>query len=348
VGSGILAGELTGLERGFDIYLDPTPGESITRRTAAEVNAAVAPLLNVGEGPLFLMVHYYDAHEPYLVPDRLACLLRADPALEDVLRQRRLRGVAYGKVLNRRRTEGLERQGRAFTLREMVAQYDAAVRLATDQAARLLEMWDASLAGPGSLVIVTSDHGEGLGQHGFWSHGMNLFDETLRVPLLVRWPGAPQGSRRQVGQASLLDVAPTVLAAAGLEVPQDLPGLDLRQIVAAGGDVARPPLVAQRMRYVPAQRPSGLRNWRAGDGFAVLDGPFKYIQEEEGPPALYDRASDPLEQNDLLRRRPGGGAAFHDFLAAWIARHPDRLVWPPPDVDPERIRVLRSLGYVER
>ena len=110
--------------------------------------------------------------------------------------------------MNRRRTEPLRRQGSEVTLREMVAQYDAAVRLATDQAALLLEMWDASRSGPESLVIVTSDHGEGLGQHGYWSHGMNLFDETLRVPLLVRWPAAPRASRRQLGQVSLLDVVP--------------------------------------------------------------------------------------------------------------------------------------------
>ncbi|MCZ6600657.1 MAG: sulfatase [Acidobacteria bacterium] len=348
VGSGVLAGGPTGLGRGFDIYLDPAPGEATTRRTAAEVNAAVAPLLEMGEEPLFLMVHYYDVHEPYIVPDRLACLLRADPVLEDVLQQRRLRGVAYSKVLNRRRTEPLRRQGSEITLREMVAQYDAAVRLATDQAALLLEMWDASRSGPESLVIVTSDHGEGLGQHGYWSHGMNLFDENLRVPLLVRWPAAPRASRRQLGQVSLLDVVPTVLAAAGLEAPQDLPGRDLRQVVAAGGDVARQPLVAQRMRYVPAQRPPGLRNWRAGDGFAVLDGPLKYIEEEEGPPTLYDRAADPLEENDLLRRLPGRRAQFHNVLAAWIARYPDRLVWPPQAVDPERVRILRSLGYVDR
>lgn len=348
VGSGVLAGELTGLRRGFDIYLDPAPGKVATRRTAAEVNALVAPLLEMGEGPLFLLVHYYDVHEPYDVPDRLACLLRADPALEDVLLQRRLRGVAYSKVLNRRHTDALRRQGREISLREMLALYDAAVRLATDQAARLLEMWDASRAGPGSLVIITSDHGEGLGQHGYWSHGMNLFDETLRVPLLVRWPDAPLASRRQMGQVSLLDVAPTVLAAAGLEVSHDLPGRDLAREIASGTGVTRQPLVVQRMRYVPAQRPPGLRNWRAGDGFAVLDGSLKYIEEEEGPPTLYDRAADPLERNDLLRRFPGRRAQLHQFLAAWMARHPDRLIWPPQAVDPERARILRSLGYIDR
>jgi len=347
VGSRVLAGDLTGLRRGFDVYLDPAPGEETTRRTAAEVNAAVAPLLEAGEGPLFLMVHYYDVHEPYVFPDRLGCLLRPDSALEDVLEQRQLRGVSYGRVLNRRQPDPPRWEGHEITLREMVARYDAAVRLATDQAARLLEMWDASRAGEGSLVILTSDHGEGLGQHGYWSHGMNLFDEVLRVPLLVRWPGEGPVPRRHDGRVSLLDITPTVLAAAGLDVDPDLPGRDLRQLVAGGPDSERRPLITQRMRYLPAQRPPGLRNWRAGDGFAVLDGPFKYIEEEEGAQTLYDRDADPLEQFDLFERLREKGNQFHNLLASWLQRHPDAAAWPPQPVSPEHVRVLRSLGYVD-
>jgi len=346
VGSRVLDGTFTGLSHGFDVYLDPGAAGDPHRRTAGEVNALVAPLLESTRQPLFLMVHYYDVHEPYVVPDRLACLLRADAHLDDQLRRRGLQGIPYEDVLNRRRTEPVSKEGRAVTLRQMVARYDAAVRLATDSAADLLQMWDGSHHGRNSLVIITSDHGEGLGQHGFWSHGMNLYDESLRVPLLVRWPGAESPSPVFHGPVSLMDLAPTILAAAGLATAGDLEGRDLRRVLAepAAGDS---PFVAQRMRYLPAQRPPGLRNWRPGDGFAVLAGDLKYIHDEGGEPELYDRQDDPMEQRNLLLAGPNRGDALHDTLRIWSREHPDGINWPPTPVDPRRLQILRSLGYVD-
>ena len=343
VGSRVLAGDLTGLSTGFDVYLDPGVSSGLPRRTSREVNALVAPLLENTQAPLFLMVHYYDVHEPYVVPDRLACLLRADEVLDGELRRRGLAGTAYESVLNRRRDPV---RGQTTTLREMVARYDAAVRHATDSAAALLEMWDGSRHGRHSLVIITSDHGEGLGQHGFWSHGMNLYDESLRVPLLVRWPGDAAPVPAYTGPVSLLDLAPTILAATGAPHPAGLPGRDLQQLLAAPVP-DRLPFVAQRMRYMLLERPPGLRNWRPGDGFAVLNGDLKYIHEEGELPELYDRGTDPLEQHNLLPADPQRGDALHAALSLWSRSRPEEIAWPPAPVDPRRLQMLRSLGYAD-
>ena len=346
VGSRVLDGTFTGLSSGFDVYLDPGAAGGPNRRTAREVNALVAPLLESTRQPLFLVAHYYDVHEPYVVPDNLACLLRADDLLDAVLRRRGLQGIPYEQVLNRQRSEPVSGHGRQVTLRQMVARYDAAVRLATDSAADLLAMWEGSHHGRNSLVIITSDHGEGLGQHGFWSHGMNLYDESLRVPLLVRWPGDRAPGSVHHGPVSLLDLAPTMLAAADVSHPGSLPGRDLRRLLAAP-EADPVPFVAQRMRYLPAQRPPGLRNWRPGDGFAVLSGDLKYIQDEGESPELYDRSDDPLELRNLLLAGPRRGDGLEDTLRRWSQQHPDGINWPPTPVDPRRLQILRSLGYAD-
>ena len=76
-----------------------------------------------------------------------------------------------------------------------------------------------------ATVVLLSDHGEGLGDHGEGQHGIFLYRETLQVPLLVKLPGGKRGGERIAAPAQLADVTPTLLSLAGLEVPRELPGL---------------------------------------------------------------------------------------------------------------------------
>jgi arylsulfatase A-like enzyme len=294
-------------------------------------------------GALFLLVHYYDTHDPYETPDRFNCLLRPDAALRGILSRRDLDAVAYHEVLNHEQqaAAGEATQGEP-SLEEMVAHYDASVRLVTDRLAGLVDLWDASGRGDQSLVIITSDHGEGLGQHGFWSHGMNVHDEALRIPMLVRFPAGMRPEVQADAPVSLLDVAPTVLHAAGLPLPGDLDGGSL-----AAGTPRRPTFVAQRMRYLYRDRPPGVRNWRAGDGFAITEGDFKLVVEFEGPAALYNLAVDPLETANLAGSGGEVEARMRRRLDDWLTAHPDVAAWPPAPPDAERLRVLKSLGYVD-
>jgi arylsulfatase A-like enzyme len=346
VASGVLTAS-TGLGRGFETYDEPDPAVRPVRRSADQVNAVATALLEQQRGPLFLFVHYYDPHDPYEFPDRLGELLPADDDLAEILARRGLAKVEYHQVLNQKRGGPVVADGQNVTLHDMVGRYDASVRYAADHAAELIRLWDSTSRGAGSLVIVTSDHGEGLGQHGFWSHGMNLYDEALRIPLLVKWPDGFGAGRRVAATVSILDLAPTVLELAGLPIPEKVRGRALRPLLRTDRPLGHGQVVAQRMRYLHSGRPPGVRNWRFGDGYAVLSGTYKYIQESEASPALFDRSDDPREERNLAGTRPGVEKKLGRFLADWLAAFPDGSASGPVRVDEEREQMLRSLGYVD-
>src|SRR5262249_57146760 len=114
--------------------------------------------------------------------------------------------------------------------------YDGEVRYADAQIARVLAWLDAHALRDRTVVVVAGDHGEGLGDHGERTHGMLLYDSTLRVPLIVAAPG--HGAATVAETVSLSEIAPTILRAVGLPPPAGLTGRDLLQLPANAASVA--------------------------------------------------------------------------------------------------------------
>jgi arylsulfatase A-like enzyme len=181
------------------------------------------------------------------------------------------------------------------------------------------------------LIAFTSDHGEALLEHGWVTHG-RWWEPIIRVPLIVKWPrGEHAGGRRQ-GPSSALDLAPTLLAAAGVELaPGALPGVDLRH-----RRPDRPVLVTSL--------------WRA-----VVVGSMKGVVVEGREPQVYDLAADPGETRNLFTERPEAAVMLHDALAAMLAdggrRHHElergaRTAAVPAELDAEERARLRALGYL--
>lgn len=181
------------------------------------------------------------------------------------------------------------------------------------------------------LVVVTSDHGEAFLEHGELLH-TTLHEEVLRVPLLVHWPGgARAGERRSVPTASI-DVAPTLLSAAGLDA-EGLPGWDLAN---------------------PREREGRRRSLVAGTlEKAVVAWPWKAIFQltRDEPPRLYRLDRDPGERHDLAERQPEVLKRLRDMGLGHVVAgremtrregHPDR-----PVLTPEERRRLEALGYLQ-
>lgn len=206
-----------------------------------------------------------------------------------------------------------------------VASADAVVGELLDEL-RSLGVYDQA------LVVFTSDHGEGLGDHGFQEHGPLLYREQIQVPLVVKLPGAVRAGETIAAPAQLADLAPTVLAALGLDVPEELPGTSLLGLEPSGDGPTRPifsETLFPRLHFGWSELASVIR-W-----------PYHYIH---GPdPELYDLSADPGETRNVLRENRRVYAELRDALEEGY----DAAYQPPGvTVDAETRSKLAALGYV--
>ncbi len=183
-----------------------------------------------------------------------------------------------------------------------------------------------------SLVVLFSDHGEGLGEHGETSHGLFLYESTLRVPLIFRWPSGTAPLPPRIDQpVGLIDVAPTVL--------------DFLQLPAPGTFAGRSLMNPRADRPVYSESLNGHNSFGWAPLRSLRDARFKYIDAPR--PELYDLLNDPNERRNLA---PGRRAAVLDYrsrLAKLVARYPARWPAQPRDQPPQTIALLRSLGYLQ-
>ncbi|HKZ31267.1 MAG TPA: sulfatase-like hydrolase/transferase, partial [Vicinamibacteria bacterium] len=215
--------------------------------------------------------------------------------------------------------------------------YDGEVAWADELFGRFEDALASLGLGDDTALVVTSDHGEGLGEHDEALHGFFVYQTTLRVPFLVRAPGIPPG-RRLERTLRLVDVFPTVLELAGLGAPREL-ALSGRSLVAALRGAPEPD---EPMTYAETLVPLLQFGW--SDLRVIREGRFKYVQAPR--PELYDLREDPGERHDLAREKGPQAAAMRAALAKMLDR--ERQVRreggsAPPD---ETIEKLGALGYV--
>jgi arylsulfatase A-like enzyme/Flp pilus assembly protein TadD len=211
--------------------------------------------------------------------------------------------------------------------------YDGEVAWSDELVGRL----DEALARLGlrddTLLVVTADHGEGLGDHGETLHGFFAYQTTLRVPLLLRGPGVAPGSRLGV-TVRLIDLLPTALELLGLPVPAEASGHSLAGALGGGAEPEEPVTYAETL--VP------LLHFGWSDLRVLREGRWKYIQAPR--PELYDLRNDPGEQHDLAAAEPARVEAMRAALAGFLEA--ERAAPAPGSVPPELLEQLGALGYV--
>ena len=253
-------------------------------RSAREINAAALAWLDRSprDRPMFLFLNYMEPHQPWLAEAPHDAWLRQVPgwkalAVEDL----------YTHAV------------KAFSPREIefiVANYDGQVAAMDEAFGELIAALKARGRYENALVVVTADHGELLGEHGQVGHmGRMLFEGLLRVPMIVKFPGPDRPRGRRDEPVQVLDVAPTILAAARVPLPPVIQGRHLLEVDRRPGfaeEDINPFLVA---RY-GAVYDRAVR--------VLVDGPWKLITTSRGEQMLFDLHGDPGETVDLAANEP--------------------------------------------
>jgi arylsulfatase A-like enzyme/Flp pilus assembly protein TadD len=214
--------------------------------------------------------------------------------------------------------------------------YNSAITAADAAAGKLIAALRARHLYDDSLIVLAADHGDSLGAHGEETYGMFLYDETVRVPLLLKLPQNQSGGKVVRTRVGLVDLAPTVLEVAGVPVPSQMQGQSLLRI-ARGNSNADQPAYSRTDFPQKAFGWSALESWRAG----------KYLYIRAPTPELYDLSSDPGATRNLAQR----SKATLDTIASQLLAFDQHFNSNSDSINntsltSSEMQKLASLGYV--
>jgi hypothetical protein len=342
-GGGQMAPEY-GLDDGFALYA-VRPAEE---RFAETVEAALEWWDGATPDRVFLFLHSYEVHHPYTPDPRWLGELSAeyDGPLPDAISVQLLEDINAGRVqINR------------ADLDHIVAAYDAEIRSMDTGWALLIDQLQRRGWLDESLIVFTSDHGEEFGEHGLvgW-HSHTLYDELLRVPLIVRFPHGWSGGTRIPQQVRSIDIGPTVLAAIGAPTPQSFQGTNLLSFLGSVTPIPKLPAVSQQdtprrlqlfsvrtetRKLVPRRLHDDSPFEHPGLAWKIIRRAYELFR----PFVLFNLEEDPGETVDLSARHAGEIERLTKVLDAAVSTAPTG-VGRPVDIDDETTRRLRALGYV--
>jgi arylsulfatase A-like enzyme len=318
-----------GFAQGFDLYSNPT-----SFVTAAVVNSQARCQLKTwfGEGwrsawkhkPLFLWLHYFDPHDPYLPYKRW--MDRYAPG----------HGVGKDSPANLAMRSLKDRfpVPNAALAAEIRPIYDSEVARVDEH---IRQVWVELGLDEDVLFILTSDHGEEIVDHGALGHSQSLYEELVRVPLLIRWPRRLARGLKLDRPVQAVDLYPTLVELLGLDRPAGLQGQSLAPwLLGQAGPPEARPVFCQLSPPKPHLT-------------AVCDGRWKLIRSEKDPAEteLYDLEADPHERDNRAAQNPEVVRRLAAALQSWRKALP-----PAPQVqtfamtDAEMLEQLKALDYL--
>lgn len=278
------------------------------------------------DDPLFLWLHLYEPHTPYRLNDWSRDRLGDyDGPLADGA------GIDYLRGEGKRQVLESERDRRALQIL-----YDGEVHKVDRHVGELLEALRALALLEDTVMIVASDHGQSLGEHGQLGHGPTVREDVIRIPMTITDFRDP-GHHRVEANAGTVDLAPTMLALAGVERQTQWQGRDLSGSIRDGRLESAPYFAEVAYQDIS-------EDWYDPDQIAVYDGGFK-LDYSPGSVQLFDLRADPqaLEPID-----PEAHPTVADYLRGLAQDYLARETTPQrADLTEQDLQTLRSLGYIQ-
>ncbi len=342
-GGGFLS-PVFGFSKGFDVYKQAETS-LWTSDAAGQVAAAAMDWIDANrDRDFFLFVHTYQPHNPYIPPAPYDTKFQDAPTS---LRMIDLGGHLGGPAGIFKALPEAERRAIVGLYDGEIGYTDAALVGALTAKLKALGIYDET------LIVLTSDHGEEFYEHGSWEHGRSLYDESLKVPLVVKFPASRFRGKRVGSFVRLIDVMPTIMEAFDIKAA----GLDLdgRGLL----DVLRGREKADRA--VLAHLAGGVLNNSVPARTCLTDGRTKVILNKPydaaaagfflfPPPVVpgveaYDLAADPGERTDIAARKARDAARLVSIMRELesAGRKPEG---PRTEIDAETKEKLRALGYI--
>jgi arylsulfatase A-like enzyme len=344
-----------GLERGFEEFHIPRPVpllpdgklyllRTVLRRGLSYVvdTAQFDRLYSLGEdidttlfsslehrskpdAPLFVFVNYMDAHFPYVPPTPFSASF---PGRHPHITQQDL--DEEQSIISRGQGQPAEYRPHC------VSQYDGGIAYIDAQVGKVVDFLKRANAYDNTMIVVASDHGEAFGERRRVGHANSPYQNLLHVPLLIKYPHSSHRGPED-RPVSLIDVAPTVLAATTTPVPSTMQGRNLADPIDAR------PIYSETFPcpvIVPPECPNGCT------AKAIISWPMKYISSSNGKRELFDLSADPDEQRNLYIQQQERALAMDGALSAWKRNLPTQTR-QTKEVDPEKLKQLKGLGYIQ-
>lgn len=214
--------------------------------------------------------------------------------------------------------------------------YDGEIAYTDTQVGRLIQALRLSGLEKQTLLVVLGDHGESLGEHGESTHGVFLYDSTVRIPLILAGPRTPAG-KVAATQVRSIDVMPTILSLLRIPIPAEVQGISLQGLLNG-----RPSLPESRFAYLESIYPRTHFGW--SELRAVRSADWKYIESPHEE--LYDLHTDPQEARNSLQRSPATLERYRKLLTGILGRSGNDETVQIGSLSVETRQELASLGYV--
>jgi arylsulfatase A-like enzyme len=322
-----------GFAQGYDVYLggDARGHDHVSSESVTDKSIRILERFAEDGHRFLLFVNYFDPHFNYLHHQQIgfapARVGRLD-GHQDIGELREMLGELSDEELG--------------FLRDL---YDEEIRITDAGIGRLLARLGELELAESTLVLLTADHGEEFRERGWLGHTRSLYEELMRVPLVIRMPGARRVPRVVEAPVSLVSLTPTILELLGIEIADfGFQGPSLAPLVLGRGDPEPGPPIAE-VDYVP---PGDPRSIKRAFKKAIIDGRFKLIRDDEsGRIELYDLDTDPEERRSLAEERPQlRDRLLRQLDARLVEAARGAVAAPERQLAEDEIEALRGLGYL--